>query len=378
MGMVIAIDGYEANIKNRVGIGRFAYELIVGLEKEEKKKHTKDRFFIFLPETPRSDLPAETPWWQYRIIPSTFLWTYIGLPIGLGLQNPRPDVVLSPTHYAPRFSSIPRVICVMDLSYLYFPELFRRKDLYQLTQWSRLSILHAHTVLTISKYTKFDIMSRYNIGKDRIEVIYPGYSMSTSGKKSFEDIVRTYSLSPSYILSVGTLQPRKNYVRLIEAFKIFRETDKKWEETMLVIVGKRGWLYEEILRAPEKFHLEGKVRFLEFIPDQDLAMLYRHAEAFVMPSLYEGFGLPVLEAMAHQCTVVVSRVSSLPEIAGEAAVYVDPIQVESIANGMLKAIVEKGSLNGKRRIEIGLNQVKKFTWQNAAKKTLEVLHAVAH
>jgi glycosyltransferase involved in cell wall biosynthesis len=173
-----------------------------------------------------------------------------------------------------------------------------------------------------------------------------------------------------YILSVGTLQPRKNFARLIEAFS---SISSKYPNLSLVIVGKKGWLYEEILAAPKKHEIETRVKFLDFVADKELPALYKNAKVFALPSLYEGFGLPVLEAMSYGCPVVVSRTSSLPEIAGEAGIYVDPEDAESIAKGLAEA------LEGKSRDEragAAKVQVAKFTWEKAAKQTLEVLEKV--
>ena len=211
-----------------------------------------------------------------------------------------------------------------------------------------------------------------------VNMTYPGVSMESkvipikSGQKSKE--FEKYNISKYYILSVGTIQPRKNYERLIEAFSIFLKLNKqRFGNIDLVIVGKKGWLYEAIVNAPKRFGVEKQVKFLDFVPDSDLRILYQNALCFALPSLYEGFGLPVLEAMAHRCPVVISDVSSLPEIAGKAGVYVKPTSIESIAKGLLAAVRERNLKQGKWRIEKGLEQVKKFTWEKAAKKTLEVL-----
>ena len=192
-----------------------------------------------------------------------------------------------------------------------------------------------------------------------------------------QNLTHKYHISGYYILSVGTLQPRKNYTRLIEAFSRFlRQNKQKFGAIDLVIVGKKGWLYEEILSAPAKYGVQDLVKFLDFVPDEELASLYENALCFALPSLYEGFGLPVLEAMARRVPVVVSNVSSLPEIAGEAGIYVKPEDVESITQGLLSAVRQRNLMQGRQRVQKGLSQVKKFTWENAAKKTLEVLEEV--
>ncbi|MBI5621235.1 glycosyltransferase family 4 protein [Candidatus Gottesmanbacteria bacterium] len=383
--MIIAIDGYEANVPERVGIGRYAYEILKQMFEEVKSRKSKveseDKidFRIYLPSTPLSDMPSETQWWQYRVLEPKKFWTLFRLPLALATDLPKADVVFSPTHYLPRFTHLPRVMSIMDVSYLHYPGLFRPQDLYQLTHWTAYSVAHAARILTISEFSKNAIIKAYGVSEEHIVVTYPGLSNHKSQiTMTKQNVVRKYQLSNHYILSVGTLQPRKNFVRLIEAFAGFLKANKqRFGDIDLVIVGKKGWLYEEILAAPVKFGVANRVKFLDFVSDEDLVCLYEHALCFALPSLYEGFGLPVLEAMARKIPVVVSRVSSLPEIAGKAAVYVDPENTESITKGLLSAVRDRNLLQGRYRVNKGLEQVRKFTWENAARRTLEVLEEVA-
>ena len=288
----------------------------------------------------------------------------MSLPLAVTFDTPIADVIFTPTHYIPRFISIPRVCVMYDLSYLYYPEMFRAKDLHQLVHWTRYSARLAKHILTISHFSKRAIMEKYEVPDERITVVYPGLTMSEISNSK-------YQIARNYILSVGTLQPRKNYVRLIEAFSSLKD-----KNVQLVIVGKKGWLYEEILEAPKKYGVDGRVQFLDFVPDEKLPGLYKHAVCFALPSLYEGFGLPVLEAMSYGCPVVVSKTSSLPEIAGDAGIYVDPEDIGSIKNGLEKGTKARESLEGKQKISIGLVHAKQFTWENAARKTLEILQNV--
>jgi glycosyltransferase involved in cell wall biosynthesis len=311
-------------------------------------------------------MPPETSWWHYRVASPAKLWTFIGLP--LALRRYPVDVCFSPTHYIPRFTDVPKVMAIMDLSYLKFPELFRPKDLYQLRVWTRFGVRHAAKIFTISEASKNDIIETYHVPPTSVVVTHPGFIMKQGSP------VKT---DKNYILSVGTLQPRKNYTRLVEAFSLFlKENKQKFSDLKLVIIGKKGWLYDEILAAPKRFGVQNSVKFLDFVSDDQLPAYYKHALCFALPSLYEGFGLPVLEAMAYKCPVVVSQVSSLPEIAGKAGIYVDPESPQSIADGLLKAVRERNLVQGKQRIAAGLLQVGKFTWEKAAKQTLHVLEEV--
>ncbi|OGG24531.1 hypothetical protein A3A79_05095 [Candidatus Gottesmanbacteria bacterium RIFCSPLOWO2_01_FULL_43_11b] len=352
--MNIAIDGYEANVKNRVGIGRYAFEILSHIYNLQPKH----LFRIYIPSKPLPDMPKETSWWKYRIVRPKTLWTFFGLPGAL--TKDKPDVIFSPTHYVPRFVKIPRVMAIMDLSYLEYPELFRKQDLHKLKNWTAYGASIAKKILTISNFSKNDIIKTYKIDPEKVVVTYPGMS---------KQLISEAPAEKNYILSVGTIQPRKNYIRLIEAFSMVLPN---FPGLKLVIIGKKGWLFDETLEAPSKFGILKDVIFLHSVQDTLLSGFYQHAKCLVLPSLYEGFGLPVLEAMALKCPVVVSRISSLPEIAGDAGIYVDPENVESIADGIIKALTEKND----DRIKKGLIQVKKFSWEKAARQTLEVLESI--
>jgi len=356
--MIIAIDGYEANEQNRVGIGQYAYQTLVHLQLLTANR-SDIAFRIYLPDKPRFDMPEESLRWRYVIRGPKRLWTFGALPVSILRDHPPADVVFSPTHYTPRFIRTPRVMSIMDLSFLSFPQLFRKKDYYQLLAWTKYSVLHAKSIFTISEFSRNAIIKTYNYPKERIFVTYPGCIMKAANVKK--------RITKPYILSVGTIQPRKNYEKLIEAFSLLQDT-----EIDLVIVGKKGWLYESILSAPGKFGVEDRVHFLDFVPDEELPQLYANAQCFALVSLYEGFGLPVLEAMANSCPVVVSNVSSLPEIAGDAGIYVEPENAESITQGLQQALTQDNT----ERIKKGRKRVKLFSWEQAAKQSLDVLEKV--
>ncbi|MBP9814429.1 glycosyltransferase family 4 protein [Candidatus Woesebacteria bacterium] len=371
--MILAIDGYEANVASRVGIGRFAYELLVRIEKAVREGKTSfSSVRVYLPNAPLPDMPKASRAWEYRVLSPKQFWTIFRLPIALRRDKPFADVVFSPTHYVPRFVPIPRVMAIMDTSYLLYPELFRPADLHKLVHWTAYSAGVASRIITISEYSKRAIIKAYNVANNQVQVVYPGLVQTSSKLTAMkDDVTKKYDISSRFILSVGTLQPRKNFTKLIEAFS--QISDK---EIDLVIVGKKGWLYEEILQAPKTYGVEGRVKFLEFVPDEDLPALYTQAQCFVLPSLYEGFGLPVLEAMAHSCPVVTSNVSSLPEIAGDAALYIDPENLQSITDGIVLALSQKGTEKEKKRIAEGLKRVKLFTWDKAATDVISLLEQV--
>lgn len=366
--MIIGIDGNEANVENKVGISEYAFEL---LQQFKKYQMPNVKFQIYLKDLPREDMPKEKEGWKYKIIKPKKLWTQLGLPFNLFLSSPRPDVFFTPTHYAPRFCPVPTAISIMDLSYIYFPQLFKKSDLYQLKNWTYYSVKKAKTVFTISKSSKNDIIKEYKIPENKVVVTYPGIKVSSIKNQvlSMDIIKEKYGIEGKYILFVGTLQPRKNITKLIEAFSKLK-TDLK-----LVIIGKKGWLFEEILEAPEKFGVENRVKFLNFVPDEDLADFYSNAICFVLPSLYEGFGLPVVEAMKYGCPVITSNISSLPEAGGDAALYFDPQDADDIA-AKIEQVISSEKIR-KEMIEKGYNQVKKFSWKKTAEETLKELENIA-
>ncbi len=392
--MTIGINGYEAVISRfgydlktglprRVGSGEYCFELLINLNKIDKK----NKYIIYLPQNPTYDLPKESSNWHYRIVKPKKMWTLVGLSLEFLLRRSKPDVFLSPTHYLPIFSPRRSVISILDVSYIRFPELFKKSDLNQLTKWTSYSVKKAKGVFTISKSSKDDIIKEYRIPGYKIAVTYPGIRKETNDKKpasprlsarlargeheiSMKDLEQKYRIKGNYILFVGTLQPRKNIIRLIEAFSRLKNDPE------LVIIGKKGWLYEDILEAPRKFSVEDRVKFLDFIPNSELPAFYKNAICFVLPSLYEGFGLPVLEAMRYGCPVIVSNVSSLPEVGGDAVLYVDPLSADDIAK-KLELLVGDEDLR-KKLIKKGYEQVKKFSWEKTAKDTLNALVKIAN
>ena len=344
MSKIIGIDGNEANVIHRVGSGQYGFELLCALAKIK----TDHKFEIFLKNQPHEDLPKESSNWVYRVFGPKKLWTQIALPMNLYLGSPKIDVFFSPSHYAPRFSNVKQVITIFDLSYIHFPQSFAKKDLYQLRNWSAYSVGKADKIITISQSSKKDIIEIYKIKPEKITVTYPGVGEQFSPRSGGEvkSVMNKYGINSDYIIYVGTLQPRKNLVRLLEAVeKVIRQlglealrgeqpkslTTQEPNNLVLVIVGKKGWLYDEIFSAVKELNLEGKVIFTDFVPDDDLPALFSGAKAYVNVSLWEGFGIPVAEAQACGTPVVVSNTSSLPEVVGDSGVQVDPEDADSIA-----------------------------------------------
>lgn len=367
--MKIWIDGYEANVPQRLGSSQVAFQLLKSLEEIDKR----NEYSVLLPKSPMHDLPREREGWRYKVLRPRRLWTRIALPLALYSVYPQPDLIFSPTHYIPRFSPIKRVVTIFDLSFLHFPETFKKNDLWQLKNWTEYSIKNSSAILTISKSTRDDIVKEYSVSGDKITVAYPGYDQRifkpSSSKDSIEEVKRRYKTGDSYIIYIGTIQPRKNLERLIEAFSETKGFN-------LVIVGKttgegrQGWMFEDILKKPRELGIDDKVVFTGFVPEEDLVYLLNGAVAYINPSLYEGFGIPVVEAMACGVPVLVSNTSSLPEVVGKAGVMFDPYSVEKMRDAM-KEVVENEKIR-KDLSEKGLEQAGKFSWEGMAKEVLKV------
>lgn len=377
--MKIWIDGYEANVPQRLGSSQVAFELIRHFEKTDKQ----NEYTVLLPAPPLGDLPKMREGWKYKILKPKRLWTRLALPLTLFTVKDKPQVFFSPTHYIPSFvpSSVKRIATIFDLSFLHFPQMFDKIDLWQLTNGTKFSALNADHIITISNFSKQDIIKQYGVDKNKITVAYPGYDREKfrvneikgenyvfpkeKGKvlQASSKISHTASEAGPYIIYIGTVQPRKNLIRLIEAVS-------RIDNLNLVIVGKEGWMYEETLETPKRLGIENRVKFLGFMQDEDLAKLLSGAQAFVLPSLYEGFGLTVIEAMACGVPVIVSNVSSLPEVVGKAGLLVDPYSENQIEQAIRVVISDK-----KLRLnlsKLGFEQVKQFSWEKMARTVLKV------
>jgi glycosyltransferase involved in cell wall biosynthesis len=273
------------------------------------------------------------------------------------------------------------VVTVHDLGYHYYPEahtLFQNLYL----RWStRHNARVASRVVADSQATRQDLLRWVGIGADKVAVVYPGRDEGLARVVDAEVLagVRArYGLAGAYLLYVGTLQPRKNLVRLVQAFALLLGSHSSSPlfpaDLQLVLAGQKGWLYDEILAQVRRLDLAGRVVTTGYVPDQELPALLSGALAFVFPSLYEGFGLPVLEAMACGTPVVCSNTSSLPEVAGEAALMVDPQDTGALAEALWRIVSDVGLR--RTLVERGGERVKRFSWRLCGQEVLKVLETV--
>lgn len=360
---MIGIDGNEANVSERVGSNVYAHKLLMGLAHQPSPFEYK----VFLKTQPLADMPKESASWQYRVLGQYPLWTRWRLPWELYTHPDNLKVMFTPGHYAPRFSPIPRVITVLDLAFLFFPDAFKPKVLRQLTTWTKQSVESAAHILTISEHTKKDLISSYQVEPSKITVTYPGSDVEVPNSWTVdqkEKIKRKYGISTPFFLFIGTRQPRKNLATLLSAFA---KLHSKTRNISLVIAGKTWHQFAES-------HLEAHPQVITtgYVDNADLKALTMSAQALVFPSLYEGFGLPVLEAMRLGTPVVASNVSSLPEITGETSLLFDPTDVYQLV-AKLDLILKLKPESRKKIIREGKIRARQFTWERTVKQTIEVL-----
>lgn len=273
------------------------------------------------------------------------------------------------TYAAPVWPGCRVVTTIHDVSFRPHPEWFSQRDLVVLRTGVGLTLAAGAEVITISEYSKEEIIRYYGVHRDRVHVAYlagdPCFGLRPNDVNVF---LERLGIRGGYVLAVGNLQPRKNLKRLIKAFALIKQ--KKGLQVQLVIAGKAQWQESEVVEEVDRLGLTQDVCFPGYVSDAELITLYRQASVFVYPSLYEGFGLPVLEAMSCGVPVVTSHCTSIPEVAGDAALMVDPMDADALADALCKLLVDSSlqeSLRNKGRA-----RAESFTWENTARKTWEV------
>jgi glycosyltransferase involved in cell wall biosynthesis len=359
--MNIAVDGNEANVEHKVGVSVYTYELLQYF----RKKATKDiRFTIFLRTEPMGHMPTQTEFFSYRVVYGPFGWSQIFLPLRLlfdYLTGIRYTVFFSPAHYAPRFLFCRSVVTIHDVSFLYFPNEFLKKDLYQLVNWTRYSVQKASSIIAVSQTTKKDVITQYNVTEKKVTVIHNGYSAPVPNTEVQKD-------QPPYILYVGTLQPRKNITALVSAFERFHALHPEFR---LKIAGKKGWMYESTMHAVQTSPVSKSIDLLGYVSDTEKQELYSNAFCFVLPSFYEGFGIPLLEAMSNGCPVIAADAASLPEVGGDACLYFNPHKSDELFDRLQQ--LTKDRTMAESLVQKGRMRASQFSWETCAEKTLAIL-----
>jgi glycosyltransferase involved in cell wall biosynthesis len=299
--------------------------------------------------------------WLYR------LWYRLRLPVPVQIFTGRIDLFHSPDFVLPPISGgIPTLLTVHDLSFIHFPETFPPTLVDYLNRVVPWSVDRATHILADSNSTKMDLVQHWAIPQEKITVLYSGVSQDyqpITDEIRLANVREVYDLGNSpYLLSIGTIQPRKNFQMLIKAFAPIANRHPH----NLFIAGGKGWLEDEMMAEASRQGIADRVRFLGFVADEHLPALYSGASIFLFPSLYEGFGLPVLEAMACGVPAIISNSSSLPEVGGAAVMQLDPEIPEAWSEGMERVL--SNPLLAENIVEAGFTQFKRFSWEKAARK----------
>ncbi len=315
-----------------------------------------------------SDLPAHV---RVVIAPCTtrMLWTQWHVPPLL--KRHQIDVYHGVCNFELPLRKLCRyVVTIHDLVPLFFPHVVPWKHRLFFRLFMKPAARTADIILTDSHHSQRDIAQHLGVPKEKIRVTYLGYtsrSPTTIQALSADEILKQYHITRPYLLFVGVQEPKKNLDRLIEAFALLRQASSVNANLQLVLAGDKGWLSDHLSQRARDLGVGEHVIFTGFVPDAHLPALYQQAELFVFPSLYEGFGLPVLEAMTYGVPVVTSMASSLPEIAGDAAVLVDPHSAEAIRDGMADVLLDQPKAAAMR--EKGQIQARQFSWKRTAEET---------
>ncbi len=376
--LCIGVDASRAFRAQATGTERYSREILRHMVALPREDPVHWRLYADGPP------PAELlPWVEglpstveLRIRPAWRLWTHRALAREV-VRHP-PDVLFVPAHVVPfvwpRGRLPPCVVTVHDLGYRHVPWAHPRLQRLYLELSTRWNVRVAHRVIAVSRATAEDLERLYHVPPARIAVVHEGVAPASRPSETAVAQVRArYGLARPYALYVGTIQPRKNLARLVQAYaRLVHRDAVEWD---LVLAGRRGWMSRALYAAAREHGVAHRVHFPGYVPEVDRLALLAGARLFAFPSLFEGFGLPVLEAQQMGVPVMCGNNSALPEVAGDAALLVDPEDVDALARAMLR--LSQDAALREELIQAGYRNVRRFSWQKAAQETLAVLEAAA-
>ena len=305
-----------------------------------------------------------------RTVPHTPL---VRIPVTLSAELRRNPVdVLHVQYTAPPLAPCPVVATIHDLSFEHLPETFNRRSRAQLRLTVRRTARKAAQILTLSEFSRRDIVNTYSIALDRVSVTpaaAPSHFKPIADETELRKIREIYGIERDYILSVSSIQPRKNLIRLIEAYSCLRGLRPEGKLPQLVLVGKRGWLDNETFRVAQQHSANNDIAFTGYVAENDLPALYSGATCFVYPSFFEGFGLPVLEAMQCGAPVIAGNRTSIPEVVGKAGLLFDPFDTNSLVQALTR-VLDDSEYRAALRVQ-GLERAREFDWKQTARMTLQ-------
>ncbi len=355
---------------NRAGIGEYIVQLVEALAKLEPEE---DKFVLLQSRKDKTSIIHSNGFYRKS------LWTpshnrFEQLALSFEISRLGLDLLHSPDFIPPFRRNCRSVITVHDLAFLLYPHFLTKESARYYGQIDQAWRKTDH-IIAVSEATKQDSIRMLGVPENKITVIHeaanPIYRQLPPNEAQ-QHVKQTYKFDRDYILFVSTIEPRKNLPGLLQAYRRLRDEYKR--EELLVLAGANGWLWEEVYETVGRLNLEGSVLFLGRVPSNDLVYLYNAARLLVHPSFYEGFGLTPLEAMTCGTPVIVSNTSAIPEVVGDAAVMVDPHDIDGLTVAMWRVLTEPELRED--LICKGLKRAKQFSWKKAAQKTLEVYHKV--
>jgi len=367
---VIYID-ISAAVHSKAGLGRYSERLAGALLAQHP-----DRYALFYnrgeegryPDSLPPDAPQRAVAWGYKPWRMAVLLGHVAL-VPFNRLLPKVELLHSTEHLLMPLRGVPTVLTVHDLIYKLFPEYHKRLNYWYLNRAMPLFVERATAIIAVSEATKRDLVKFYGVDPAKVTVVYEAAAshFQPPSPAAIAQVRQTYHLPERFLLHLSTIEPRKNLMRLLDAFQILR---RSFPDLHLLLAGGRGWLFDDFFARIEAEGLQDVVRPLGWVPDEDLPAIIGAAALAVQPSLYEGFGLPILEHMACGQVVAASDSSSHPEVGGQAAAYFDPTDVEAIA-GVVARLLTDGDEYAHRRA-LGLEQAALFSWDRAAWETAAV------
>jgi glycosyltransferase involved in cell wall biosynthesis len=365
--MHIAIDAHSVGTQLG-GNETYAVNLIEALAEIDQA----NRYTLYVTKKSALDRFADR-WPNFQVkqtLPHTPL---VRIPLTLSRELRRNPVdVLHVQYTAPPLAPCPVVVTIHDLSFEHLPETFKRRSWMQLRLTVRRTARHAAQIITDSEYSRQDISKTYGIPDERIVVTpaaAPAHFSRVTIPTELKKVRDNYGIKRDYILSLGSIQPRKNLVRLIEAYSVLRQSRPEVKLPQLVLAGKRGWLDSETHKAAQRNTNDGDIVFTGYVAESDLSALYSSATCFVYPSYFEGFGLPILEAMQCGVPVIAGNRTSIPEIVADAGLLFDPFDTNALAEA-LQRLLDDEELRAALRAK-GLQRAAQFSWRKTAQLTLQ-------
>lgn len=364
--MKIGIDASRFNLKSGTGVELYSVKIIQAFI--DHFKHDTEHTLILY--SPRKLMLYKTQRIQHRVIPMKRLWTKVRLSMEMLFH--KPDVLFVPSHVLPHFAPKKSVIMIHDVAFMHQKKVYSKFQYWYLKKTTRYAVRKASDILVPSDATKRDLKHFFKCPEKKIHVIPHGFDFKPKslGVEFEGEVLNNMNLQrrDNYMLFVGRLEAKKNINRIIDAFMGFSEKFPTWK---LVLAGMRGVGFNKILKKAIKKDIFKNVIMPGYVTENEKHVLLKYCNAFIFPSLYEGFGFPILEAFAYKKPVITARSTSIPEVAGEAVIYVDALSTSSIRQGMEKLITNPKLKEETLRRQPG--QLSKFKWEDAAAKTIEVV-----